>query len=61
MPYLVAAYADDRGADIGAHYGEVLWRLGRRTEADKVWDEAGVSDNDNRVLNATRRRLHAAP
>ena len=61
LPYLVAAYADDRGADIGAHYGEVLWRLGRRTEADKVWDEAGVSDNDNRVLNATRRRLHAAP
>ncbi len=43
LPYLVAAYADDRGADIGAHYGEVLWRLGRRTEADKVWDEAGVS------------------
>ena len=33
LPYSTAAYAEDRGADIGAHYGEVLWQLGRRAEA----------------------------
>jgi tetratricopeptide (TPR) repeat protein len=61
LPHLAAAYADDRGADIGAHYGEVLWRLDRHAEADKVWDEAAAIDKDSRLLNATRQRLHAAP
>jgi len=60
LPYLRAAYTDDRGADIGAHYGEVLWQLGRQSEADKVWREASDADPDNRLLNATRQRLHAA-
>jgi tetratricopeptide (TPR) repeat protein len=60
LPYLSAAYADDRGADIGAHLGEVLWQLGRHADAEKIWTEASAADTDNRVLNATRRRLHAA-
>jgi tetratricopeptide (TPR) repeat protein len=60
LPYLSAAYADDRGADIGAHLGEVLWQLGRRDDAEKIWTEAGAGDSDNRTLNATRQRLHSA-
>ncbi len=60
LPYLVAAYAEDRGADIGAHYGEVLWHLGRHAEADQVWTEAGRADSDNHLLIETRRRLHAS-
>jgi tetratricopeptide (TPR) repeat protein len=60
LPYSAAAYADDRGADIGAHYGEVLWHLGRHAEADQVWTEAARADSDNRLLKETRRRLHAA-
>ncbi len=60
LPYSAAAYAEDRGADIGAHYGEVLWHLGRHAEADQVWTEAARADSDNRLLNDTRRRLHAA-
>jgi tetratricopeptide (TPR) repeat protein len=59
LAYLSAAYADDRGADIGAHLGEVLWQLGRHADAEKIWTEASAADSDNRVLNATRRRLHA--
>jgi tetratricopeptide (TPR) repeat protein len=60
LPYLNSAYEDDRGADIAAHLGEVLWQLGRRDEAEKVWAEAGKDDTDNKLLNATRQRLHAS-
>ena len=60
LPYSAAAYAEDRGADIGAHYGEVLWHAGRHAEADQVWDAAARTDSDTRLLNATRRRLHAS-
>ena len=60
LPYLKTAYADDRGADIAAHLGEVLWQLDRRDEAEKVWAEAAKNDSDNKLLNATRLRLHAS-
>ena len=60
LPYLTAAYADDRGGDTAAHLGEVLWRLGRQSDADRIWSEAAVTDADNRLLKATRQRLHAA-
>ncbi len=60
LPYLSAAYADDRGADIGAHLGEVLWRLGRHAEAEHVWAEAADVDPENPLLKATRQRLHAS-
>ena len=60
LPYLAAAHAADRSADIGAHYGEVLWQVGRRAEADQVWDEVARTDSDTRLLNATRHRLHAS-
>jgi Tfp pilus assembly protein PilF len=60
LPPLKAAYADDRGGDIGAHLGEVLWQLGQRDEAERIWTEASEADSDNRLLNATRQRLHAS-
>jgi len=60
-PYLRAAYADDRGGDIAAHLGEVLWRLGRPADAEHIWTEAATLDGDNRLLKATRQRFHAEP
>jgi tetratricopeptide (TPR) repeat protein len=60
LPYLSAAYADDRGGDIAAHLGEVLWQLGRRADAEHVWSEASAIDSGNHLLNATRQRLHAS-
>jgi thioredoxin-like negative regulator of GroEL len=60
LPYLNTAYADDRGGDIAAHLGEVLWSLGRREDAERVWSEASVADSDNRLLRATRERLHSS-
>jgi tetratricopeptide (TPR) repeat protein len=60
LAYLNAAYADDRGGDIAAHLGEVLWHLGRRADADRIWSEASRADADNALLKATRVRLHAS-
>jgi tetratricopeptide (TPR) repeat protein len=59
--YLRAAYADDRGGDIAAHLGEVLWQLGKAADAERIWSEAGAIDADNHLLAATRKRLHALP
>jgi tetratricopeptide (TPR) repeat protein len=61
LPYLSAAYADDRGGDIAAHLGEVLWRRGRREDAQRIWSEASIIDADNKLLKSTRQRLQAAP
>jgi tetratricopeptide (TPR) repeat protein len=58
--YLRAAYADDRGGDIAAHLGEVLWQLGKPADAERIWSEASAVDADNHLLAATRKRLHAA-
>jgi tetratricopeptide (TPR) repeat protein len=57
--YLRIAYADDRGGDIAAHLGEVLWRLGKPADAEHIWAEAQATDGDNRLLKETKRRLHA--
>ncbi|HME39700.1 MAG TPA: tetratricopeptide repeat protein [Steroidobacteraceae bacterium] len=58
--FLRLAYADDRGGDIAAHLGEVLWQRGKPADAEHIWSEASVADGDNRLLKETRRRLHAA-
>jgi tetratricopeptide (TPR) repeat protein len=60
LSYLKQAYADDRGGDIAAHYGEVLWQVGHREEAERIWTEAGAADSDSRLLTATRQRLQAS-
>jgi tetratricopeptide (TPR) repeat protein len=60
-PYLRVAYQDDRGGDIAAHLGEVLWRLGRPADAEHIWSEAAATDADNRLLKSTRQRFHAMP
>ena len=59
-PYLRAAYQDDRGGDIAAHLGEVLWQLGRPADAEQIWSEAAAVDRDNRLLKSTRQRFHGA-
>ena len=51
------AYAGRQDAEIAAHLGEVLWVLGRRNEAQKVWDEALAKTPSNDVLIKTVQRL----
>jgi tetratricopeptide (TPR) repeat protein len=57
LPYLRAAYSDDRGGDIAAHLGEVLWQQGNHGEAQRIWSEASLIDADNKLLKSTRQRL----
>jgi tetratricopeptide (TPR) repeat protein len=60
LPYLSAAYANEHDGDIAAHFGEVLWQMGRQDEAQRIWAEASALDADNHLLKSTRHRLTAA-
>ncbi|MFO1465956.1 MAG: tetratricopeptide repeat protein [Steroidobacteraceae bacterium] len=57
LPHLVAAFAVDRGAETGAHLGEVLWALDQHEEAHRVWEQASLDDPRDRVLRSTVARL----
>ena len=43
--------------EIAAHLGEVLWAVGQRDEARRIWAEARGRDADNDVLRETLARL----
>jgi tetratricopeptide (TPR) repeat protein len=60
LPYLSSAYSNDHDGDIAAHFGEVLWQMGRQDEAQRIWAEASALDADNHLLKSTRHRLTAA-
>jgi len=44
-------------ADIAAHTGEVLWAMGRRTEAEEMWQQGQKLDTNNPTLKETLKRL----
>lgn len=44
-------------AEIAAHLGEVLWKLGRTEEAKRAWRKARMVDPDNETLRSTLSRL----
>jgi predicted negative regulator of RcsB-dependent stress response len=43
--------------EVAAHLGEVLWTLGRREEALRIWREGRTREKDNDVLRETLSRL----
>ena len=51
------AYQARPDTEIGAHLGEVLWTLGQREEARRIWIEARSRDASNEVLRETLSRL----
>lgn len=57
LTYLRRAYDINPDPEIAAHLGEVLWTVGRRDEARKVWQRALEKGADNKVLEQTTRRL----
>ena len=57
LAHLQRAYGMRQDAEIAAHLGEVLWTLGRRDEARRLFAEALAAHPDNRLLSDTGRRL----
>lgn len=56
--HLKRAYELSRGdAEVAAHYGEVLWRQGKRSEARALWEKARRSDPDNLPLQKTLQKF----
>jgi Flp pilus assembly protein TadD len=51
------AYVGRPDGEIGAHLGEVLWVMGRREDAERIWDEALKNHPDNETLQKTVKRL----
>jgi len=51
------AYGGRPDAEIGAHLGEVLWVMGERDEARRIWDESLKAGPDNETLQKTIKRL----
>jgi tetratricopeptide (TPR) repeat protein len=54
---LQGAWLAHKDADVGVHLGEVLWKQGRRQDAQRVFDEVRKLDPHNNNLHATLKRL----
>lgn len=57
LHYLRQAYEADPNAEIGAHLGEVLWSMGDKDEARRIWREAQQLGPENPILSETLNRL----
>jgi tetratricopeptide (TPR) repeat protein len=51
------AYGGRPDAEIGAHFGEVLWVMGEVDEAGRVWQESLKASPENETLQKTIKRL----
>jgi tetratricopeptide (TPR) repeat protein len=58
---LERAYRLRPDAEIAAHLGEVLWVLGEKEAARKLWKESARLNADNEVLRETLKRLGVKP
>jgi len=55
--YLERAWQSRPEAEVGAHLGEVLWQMGERDAARRIWRESTATEPDNESLRATLVRL----
>lgn len=61
LKILQAAYKSRPDAEIAAHLGEVLWAMGQRQEAAKIWREGLLLKADNDTLLETMKRFNFKP
>ncbi len=54
---LQEAFTTKPDAEIAAHLGEVLWRMGRRDQALEAWRAGAKLNSDNETLMETLKRL----
>ncbi len=57
LTLLTQAYKSRPDTEIAAHLGEVLWTVGQKDEAKRIWGEGQRRDADNDVLQETLKRL----
>jgi len=57
LGYLRRAFAGRPDPEIAAHLGEVLWAMGERAEAERVWGDATRESPDNETLANTIKRF----
>ena len=55
---LRAAWQARKDADVGVHLGEVLWKQGRQSDAQHVFDEVRRIDPKSSTLHDTLKRLN---
>jgi tetratricopeptide (TPR) repeat protein len=56
--HLRRAWQGRPDGEIGAHLGEVLWELGERDEARRIWQEALKTSPENESLQKTVKRFN---
>ncbi len=56
-----AAYKAKPDAEIAAHFGEVMWSLGRRDRALALWKEGLLLNPENETLLETIKRFRVKP
>lgn len=61
LELLQGAFARRPDAEIAAHLGEVLWVMGQREQALKIWREGLLLASDNETLQSTLKRLRVKP
>lgn len=61
LTILEGAYRTRPDAEIAAHLGEVLWVLGQRERAMRIWREGLLLASDNETLQETLRRFRVTP
>jgi tetratricopeptide (TPR) repeat protein len=59
LKFMRRAYISRPDPDIAAHLGEVLWTMGERDEAKRVWQDAAKKNPDNEALTSTMKRFAA--
>lgn len=57
LDYLTRAYAVFPDAEVAAHLGEVMWKMGDTDQARKIWQGALLKDPDHTILRETLQRL----
>ena len=57
MHLLQGAFNTKPDAEIAAHLGEVLWTMGQREQARKIWQEGLRLNAENETLQETLQRL----
>lgn len=58
---LQTAYKSRPDAEIAAHLGEVLWSIGQRDQAQAIWREGLLLNNENETLVETLKRFKVQP